>query len=104
MFGLSTEDDGSRDDALLGLNNRTCLPYEPDLARLRAASTRIVVAGGAESAQQLAGRAATGFAHALGTELTVFPGGHAGFAGGGYVQQGEPERFAARLREVLAAG
>lgn len=102
MFGLPTDDDGSRDDPLLGLNNRTCVPYEPHLAELRSASTRIVVAAGVESAQQLTGRAAAGLADALGTELTVFPSHHAGFLGGEFGQQGEPERFAAQLHEVLA--
>ena len=100
-FGLPTEDDGSRDDPLLRENNRTCVPYEPDLARLRAASTRIVVAAGEESAQQFTNRAAAGLAAALGTELTVFPSHHGGFMGGEFGYAGEPEAFAARLREVL---
>ena len=103
-FGLPTEDDGSRDDALLAQNNRSCVPYEPDLDRLRAASTRVVVVGGEASARQLAGRAAAGLAAALGTDLTVFPGDHAGFLGGELGQTGVPEAFAARLREVLSAG
>ncbi len=102
MFGLPTDDDGSRDDPLLGQNNRTCVPYEPDLAKLRSSSTRIVVAAGVESARQLPGRAAAGLADALGTALTLFPSHHAGFLGGEFGQQGQPERFAARLHEVLA--
>ncbi len=32
-----------------------------------------------------------------------FPGGHSGFLGGEYGQTGEPEAFAAKLREVLTA-
>ncbi len=32
----------------------------------------------------------------------IFPSGHAGFLGGEYGQTGEPEAFAAKLREVLA--
>jgi hypothetical protein len=32
----------------------------------------------------------------------LFPSGHGGFLGGEYGQTGEPEAFAARLREVLA--
>jgi hypothetical protein len=102
MFGLPTDDDGLRDDPLLGQNNRTCVPYQPDLAKLRSAPTRIVVAAGEESAQQLTGRAAVGVAEALGTELSVFPSHHAGFLGGEFGQHGQPERFAARLHEVLA--
>ena len=103
-FGLPTEDDGRRDDALLAQNNRSCVPYEPDLDRLRSAPTRVVVAGGEASARQLAGRAAAGLADALGTHLTVFPGDHTGFLGGEFGQTGLPEPFAARLREVLSAG
>ena len=101
-FGLPTDDDGSRDDPLLGQNNRTCVPYEPDLAALTAA-TRIVVAAGVESAETMTGRAAAGLATALGVELTVCPSHHGGFLGGEFGQQGRPEAFAARLREVLDA-
>jgi hypothetical protein len=60
-----------------------------------------VVAAGEESAQQLTGRAAAGFADALGVPLTVCPSHHGGFLGGEFGQQGAPEAFAARLREVL---
>jgi len=101
MYGMSTDDDGSRDDPLLGQNIRTCVPYVPDVVALGSAPTRIVVAAGVESAQHLTGRAAAGFADALGVELTVFPSHHGGFLGGEFGQQGEPEAFAARLREVL---
>ena len=101
MFGLSAEDDGSRDDPLLWQNNRTCVPYQPDLDALRSTSTRVVVAAGEESAQEFTGRASAGLANALGLELTVFPSHHAGFVGGQSGQQGRPEEFAARLHEVL---
>ena len=102
-FGMAAEDDGSRDDPLFAQNNRTCVPYVPDLAGLGAAPTRIVVAVGVESAQQLTGRAAVGLADALGVELTLFPSHHAGFLGGEFGQAGEPEAFAARLHEILGA-
>ena len=59
-FGLPTEDDGARDDVLLGQNLVTCTHYEPDFDALRAASTRIVLAAGAESEGELAHRAARG--------------------------------------------
>ena len=49
MFGMPTEDDGSRNDVLLGQNMITCTHYELDFDALRAASTRIVIAVGAES-------------------------------------------------------
>jgi pimeloyl-ACP methyl ester carboxylesterase len=102
MFGLPTEDDGTRTDPLLAQNMITCTHYEPDFDALRAASTRIVMAAGAESEGQLAHRGAVAVAERLGTEPVLFPSGHAGFLGGEYGQQGEPDAFAARLREVVA--
>jgi pimeloyl-ACP methyl ester carboxylesterase len=104
MFGLPTEDDGSRDDPLLGQNIVSITHYEPDFESLGAASTRIVLAAGAESEGELANRGAHAVAERLGTTPVTFPGGHAGFLGGEYGQMGEPEAFAARLREVLAGG
>jgi pimeloyl-ACP methyl ester carboxylesterase len=103
MFGLPTEDDGSRDDPMVGQNIVSLTHYEPDFAALRAASTRIVLAAGAESEGELANRGAHAVAERLGTTPVPFPGGHAGFLGGEYGQMGEPEAFAARLREVLTA-
>jgi pimeloyl-ACP methyl ester carboxylesterase len=102
MFGLPTEDDGSRDDALLGQNITTCTLYEPDFEALRAAATRIVVAVGAESEGELAHRGGEAVAERLGTTPVIFPSNHGGFLGGEYGQMGEPDAFAARLREVLA--
>ncbi len=104
VFGLPTTDDGSRDDVLCGQNIRGCTGYRPDLAALRSAPTRVVPAAGQSSGGQLAARAAHRLAEMLGLETVAFPGDHAGFLGGEYGQQGEPEAFAARLREVLAAG
>jgi pimeloyl-ACP methyl ester carboxylesterase len=104
MFGLPTEDDGSRDEPLLGQNIVSITHYEPDYEALRSARTRIVLAAGAESEGELANRGAHAVAERLGTTPVQFPGGHAGFLGGEYGQMGEPEAFAARLREVLAGG
>jgi pimeloyl-ACP methyl ester carboxylesterase len=103
MFGLPTEDDGSRNDALFGQNIITCTHYEPDFDALRAASTRIVIGAGAESEGELAHRGAEAAAEQLGTPATIFPSGHGGFLGGEYGQTGDPDAFAARLREVLSA-
>ncbi|GAB3224487.1 alpha/beta hydrolase [Glycomyces halotolerans] len=102
-FGLPVDDDGSRDDPLLGQNLVTCNAYEHDFDALRAASTRIVIGVGAESGGELAARAARAAAERIGTEPVEFPGGHGGFLGGEYGQTGEPDAFAATLREVLAA-
>ena len=103
MFGLPTEDDGSRNDPMVGQNIVSLTHYEPDFEALRTASTRIVVAAGAESEGELANRGAHAVAEQLGMTPVTFPGGHAGFLGGEYGQMGEPEAFAVRLREVLAA-
>jgi hypothetical protein len=101
MFGMPSEDDGTRTDPLLGQNIISCTHYEPDFAALRAASTRIVMAAGAESAGEMAHRGAEAVAERLGTEPVNFPSGHGGFLGGEYGQTGDPDAFAARLREVL---
>ena len=99
-FGMSAEDDGSRDDPLVGQNMRSCVPYRHDYESLAAAPTRIVVVAGEESGRQVPARAAAGVAERLGLELTVFPSHHAGFTGGGYAP-GKPEEFAAALRRAL---
>ncbi len=49
MFGLPAEDDGTRTDPLLFQNIITLTHFEPDFDALRSASTRIVMAVGAES-------------------------------------------------------
>ena len=103
MFGMPTEDDGSRTDPLLGQNLITSTHYGPDLDALRSASTRIVIAAGEESEGQLANRGAFAAAERLGTKPVSFPSDHGGFLGGEYGQTGEPDAFAAKLREVLAA-
>jgi hypothetical protein len=75
-----------------------------DLDALRAASTRIVVAAGAESDGELAHRAALGVAERLDRKPVTFPSGHGGFLGGEYGQTGDPDAFATTLREVLHPG
>jgi pimeloyl-ACP methyl ester carboxylesterase len=101
MFGLPTEDDGSRTDPLLGLALVGSIGYEPDLEALRAASTRIVVAAGEESNGEMAHRGALAVAERLGADPVVFPSNHGGFLGGEYGQVGDPDAFAAKLREIL---
>jgi pimeloyl-ACP methyl ester carboxylesterase len=103
MFGLPAQDDGSRTDPLLGQNMLTSIDYEPDFDALRSASTRIVMAAGEESEGQLPSRGASAVAERLGTKPVLFPSDHGGFLGGEYGQTGQPDAFAARLREVLAA-
>ncbi|MGN2639269.1 alpha/beta fold hydrolase [Nocardia takedensis] len=68
--------------------------FEPDVAALNAAPTRIVVGLGAESSGQLCERTCHALAYRLGLEPMIFPGGHTGFLD-------DPAAFAPRLREVL---
>jgi pimeloyl-ACP methyl ester carboxylesterase len=101
MFGMPTQDDGSRNDPLLAQNAISCTHYEPDFDALRAASTRIVLGAGVESDGQMASRAAHVVAERLGSTPESFPSGHGGFLGNEYGMPGEPEAFAAKLRDVL---
>ncbi|WP_322921222.1 alpha/beta fold hydrolase [Nocardioides renjunii] len=107
MFGLPTDDDGSRNDPLMANMRGEGVTRVPDLEAVRRAPTRVVVAVGEESGGptdgEVAGRSAYALAAALGQEPVVFPGGHNGFLGGELGQTGKPQEFAARLTEVLAA-
>jgi pimeloyl-ACP methyl ester carboxylesterase len=103
MFGMPAEDDGSRTDPLLGQHMITSTHYEPDFDALRSASTRIVMAAGEESEGQMTSRGAFAVAERLDTKPVIFPSNHGGFLGGEYGQTGQPDAFAAKLREVLAA-
>jgi pimeloyl-ACP methyl ester carboxylesterase len=102
MFGMSAEDDGNRDDPLTGQNIVTCNIYQHDFDALRAASTRVVIGVGEKSGETLARRTGLAVAERLGTPPVTFPGDHGGFLGGEYGQTGEPDAFAATLREVLS--
>lgn len=102
LFGMPTEDDGSRTDPLLNESVITSTHYEPDFEALRAASTQIVVAAGENSAGELANRGAVAVAERLGVEPVIFPSDHSGFLGGEYGQTGDPDAFAAKLGQVLA--
>jgi pimeloyl-ACP methyl ester carboxylesterase len=103
MFGLPAGDDGTRTDVLLGQNMISCTHYEHDFDALRAAPTRIVIAVGEESEGTMARRAGEAVAERLGQTPVTFPSNHGGFLGGEYGQAGQPEAFAAKLRDVLAA-
>jgi uncharacterized protein YndB with AHSA1/START domain/pimeloyl-ACP methyl ester carboxylesterase len=106
MFGMPATDDGSRTDPLLGQGQTmmTSTRYEPDFDALASASTRIIMAAGEESEGQMASRGAFAVAERLGGKPVPFPGDHGGFLGGEYGQTGQPDAFAAKLREVLTTG
>ena len=103
MFGMPADDDGSRTDPLLGQNIIGITHYEPDLDALRSASTLIVMAAGEESGSTMAARGAFTVADLLGAKPVTFPSHHGGFLGGEYGYAGDPDAFAAKLREVLTA-
>jgi pimeloyl-ACP methyl ester carboxylesterase len=101
MFGLPTEDDGKRDEPLMGQNIISGSHYELDFDTLRRVSTRIILAAGAESEGEMANRGAHAVADRLGTTAVTFPSNHGGFLGGEYGQTGDPDAFASTLRKVL---
>ena len=100
VFGLPTEDDGSRDDPLLS-RNLAIPPFVPDLDALRASTVRIVPAIGAEGEGTLARRGGEALARELGVEPVVFPGDHGGFTVSPMGPNNDPAAFAGILREVL---
>ncbi|GAA1721473.1 alpha/beta hydrolase [Isoptericola hypogeus] len=102
MFGLPTEDDGSRDDLLLRWNMATLPAFEPDLDALRATTVRLIPAHGEAGEGTMARRGGEALAAALGVEPVVFPGDHGGFAANEWSPDNDPSAFAARLKEVLA--
>jgi pimeloyl-ACP methyl ester carboxylesterase len=81
-------------DVLFAHLIRQTTGYQPDLAGLASASTRIVVGGGAESKGQLANRTAVALAERLGPPVVEFPGDHGGF-------MFHPQEFAEVLDRVL---
>ncbi|HJP80384.1 MAG TPA: alpha/beta hydrolase [Pseudonocardiaceae bacterium] len=95
-------DDGSRDDPLLTERSWAVSGYQPDVEALARVPSRVVIAVGVESENVLTGRTAQATAKALGTDAVVFPSHHGGFLGPEFGYPGQPEAFAARLREVLA--
>ena len=73
---------------------RATARWVPDLDRLRAVPTRIVVGIGEDSTGQLCDRASRALAAGLGIAPTMFPGDHVGFAE-------DPAAFEVRLRAVV---
>jgi pimeloyl-ACP methyl ester carboxylesterase len=101
QFGMTTEDDGSRDDPLLSDRSWAVSSYRPDFDALATAPTRIVIAVGEESMGTFTGRASVATAELLGQQAAVFPSHHGGFMGGEFGYAGQPEAFARKLRDVL---
>jgi hypothetical protein len=68
-----------------------------------AASTRVVIAVAAESSTMIASRAAVAGPDGSGPRPSPSPGGHDGSPGGEYGRTGDPDAFAATLRQVLTS-
>ena len=102
MFGLPAGDDGGRTTRCCSRTSSRPRSFEPDFDALRAASTRIVIAVGAESEGQLAFRGGDRRGGAPRHAAVRFPSDHGGFLGGEYGQTGDPDAFAAKLCEVLS--
>lgn len=100
-FGMPTQDDGTRDDPLLGGVSNSVTAFEPDIAALRAAPTRIVPAAGAASGEVMTARSAAAIAEQLGTDVATFRGGHGGFLAEEWGQPGDPATFAQQLVAAL---
>ncbi|MCI0156279.1 alpha/beta hydrolase [Leifsonia shinshuensis] len=101
MFGMPTDDDGSRGDPLLSERSVAVTGHRLDVDALTAAPTRIVIGVGEESEGVFTGRTSVAVAELLGSEAVVFPSHHGGFAAEDSGYPGKPEAFAQRLREVL---
>ncbi|MFE6968419.1 alpha/beta fold hydrolase [Isoptericola sp. NPDC057653] len=101
MFGMPTEDDGSRDDLLLNGNMRSLPWFSPDLDALRATSVRLVPAVGEAGPGTMPRRGGEALAAELGLDVVVFPGDHGGFTVNEWSPHNDPAAFAAALREVL---
>jgi pimeloyl-ACP methyl ester carboxylesterase len=101
MFGMSAHDDGTRANPLIR-NMPACNEHRADLDALGRLGDRLLIAVGVESHDEIAARGGRAVAAALGLTVTDFPSHHAGFTSGedgGHA--GDPEGFAAKLREVL---
>jgi pimeloyl-ACP methyl ester carboxylesterase len=101
MFGMPSEDDGSRDDPLLSERSNAVTDHRLDVDALTAAPTRVVLAVGEESGDTFTARTGAATARALGQEAVVFPSHHGGFADGEFGWPGKPDEFARTLRQVL---
>lgn len=99
-FGLPTDDDGSRDDALLS-RNLAMPPFEPDLESLRSSTARIIPATGTEGQGTFPRRGGEALAKELGVPPVVFPGDHGGFTLSPMAPDNDPAAFATKLHEVL---
>ena len=98
---MPSDDDGTRDSPMFSERSAAVSGFHPDVEALASAPTRVVVAVGEETRNGFTSRTAQATAELLGQEVIVFPSHHGGFAGPEHGYPGQPEAFAATLREVL---
>lgn len=103
MFGLPTEDDGTRDDPLLSEAAATVPTSRPDVDALSKSGVRLVLGVGEETGDAITARTTRAVADLLGLGVTMFPGGHGGFASPEGAWPGKSDEFGPRLAQVLAA-
>jgi pimeloyl-ACP methyl ester carboxylesterase len=101
QFGATSPDDGARDDPLLSDRSWPINDYDLDVEPLTRASTRVMIGVGEESAGTFTARVSSATAELLGQQPILFPSHHGGFVGPEFGYPGQPEAFAATLREVL---
>lgn len=96
MFGGERAAQDVADDHFFNAHMmRSTINWRPDVAALKAASSRIVIGIGEASAGQICDETSRALGQALDIEPTMFPGGHVGFAE-------DPVAFAARFRAAIA--
>jgi pimeloyl-ACP methyl ester carboxylesterase len=105
MFGMPTDDDGTRDDMLLSDRAITVTRYAYDVDAVRSSAARVLIGVGEETGNALPARTARAVADLLGVEPVLFPSHHGGFVGGGpdNPYAGKPVEFGVTLRRVLDA-
>lgn len=103
MFGMPTEDDGTRDNPLFSERSAPVGAYRYDVDAIRSAGTRTVIGVGEETGDTFTGRTSRALAERLGQDAVVFPSHHGGFVGGGPENPyaGKPVEFGVTLRRVL---
>jgi pimeloyl-ACP methyl ester carboxylesterase len=84
-------------DFFFAHGRQAIVDYVPDVATLKAGTTRIVVGVGETTTGQIANRSAVALAERLGTDPIVFPGDHGGYGS-------HAAAFAERLDQALKAG
>ena len=96
MFGADRSEQDLADDHVQHAHMmRPTIDWRPDIAKLKAVSSRIVIGIGEASAGQIYDRTSRALAKQLDIEPTMFPGGHVGFAE-------NPAAFAPRFRAAIA--